>query len=911
MSNKAAVLISLVGLLSAITYTSAGPQDCAAGYEFQRRFIKCVQSDCYDVEHAHLSYTGDCVCGSSGSINENPEDPNKECSMPLDHASCPNCVYACVHLDEPCPGEKEAEPEVTTTAAPTPPAEAISPEEEACAREWAGKGAHVIGLIDDYGECVGGCELGWRMEADGCRSCDEICPKEEPGTIFSREDSKDNKCVCIETEETEQQKMERAIARNLVDYLAMKNRFLEDLKDLQDEADSILEQIREAEWFLRHGTDEEKAQAKKDLERLYDEQDRVLEEFEERAATLYDILDRMGQGYYDYEHHDEYQDYLSGLRGELDMTHLNMALRVGDTEEFDNIFNRVRTNTHVRPQALTANAFRQLMEGDTRNALHSARRALEADPDNPMAQRLIQNIEMAYLERIRDRLSQEQSNTARLFNDKLNKHGEQGVGSLLIDIATTGVGESFNAIAGYYDILGDLQDLQVDEATRQIAGIRLIEDLREGGVTFEEMSALTDEGMKALILEEYGRELTDEQARRLRQRIYDGFRNVDVNAIRNGDLSQYDIDVGRDYFDSEILQFNEADLVNRQFSAWDTFLTFAPSAHLGRLSNLQAAQRLGLTAQSTLQQSMQAAFRVEQLGRSIYQTRSGAAIIDGLHQLNGYERMVAEAVKNHVGEAVYAAGSTAVRQYITQTMSGPAKKKLQEEILRISDHYLGYEATGAIEGTLNAMSGVFNFIGLNQQALMRGAYGVERMERIEGAIMSERTREGNAANNIGVARASSRPRNFQDFKRQVQGDSGYLEDVRDARSRVSSISQDNNPRRRGLLSQADQTLQHEERAAQLLSQGDEAGARQAFNQMVRSQSQLSTARGESLRRLGELNGRMQLINEFRSPPVDVQTVGTWVNYVNTRSAGDQVQEGSRDLHNIGNSVLQTFIPKPK
>ena len=79
------------------------------------------------------------------------------------------------------------------------------------------------------------------------------------------------------------------------------------------------------------------------------------------------------------------------------------------------------------------------------------------------------------------------------------------------------------------------------------------------------------------------------QSRRRNDGIYDGFRNVDVNAIRNGDLSQYDIDVGRDYFDSEILQYNVADLVNRQFSAWDTFLTFAPSAHLGRLSNLQAA----------------------------------------------------------------------------------------------------------------------------------------------------------------------------------------------------------------------------------------------------------------------------------------------------------------------------------
>ncbi len=78
--------------------------DCPPGYEWQPNSgVGCVQSNCYSVANAHLSYTGRCVCGSSGSFAENPDDPNKECYS--DKPSCQGCVVACVHLDEDCPGE--------------------------------------------------------------------------------------------------------------------------------------------------------------------------------------------------------------------------------------------------------------------------------------------------------------------------------------------------------------------------------------------------------------------------------------------------------------------------------------------------------------------------------------------------------------------------------------------------------------------------------------------------------------------------------------------------------------------------------------------------------------------------------------------------------------------------------------
>ncbi len=93
----------------------AGISDCSAGYEFQRMSgVGCVQKNCALVPNAHYSYEGYCICGSAGSINENPNDPNKRCTLPHDNAACPDCVYACVHNNEDCPSQKPAGQQSTT-----------------------------------------------------------------------------------------------------------------------------------------------------------------------------------------------------------------------------------------------------------------------------------------------------------------------------------------------------------------------------------------------------------------------------------------------------------------------------------------------------------------------------------------------------------------------------------------------------------------------------------------------------------------------------------------------------------------------------------------------------------------------------------------------------------------------------
>lgn len=86
--------------------TTVIPKDehgCSPGWEWNIKVGDCRQINCNEVPNAHWSYVFDCVCGSSGSINEDPTDPNKECSYPSNYASCPGCVYACVGVNAECP----------------------------------------------------------------------------------------------------------------------------------------------------------------------------------------------------------------------------------------------------------------------------------------------------------------------------------------------------------------------------------------------------------------------------------------------------------------------------------------------------------------------------------------------------------------------------------------------------------------------------------------------------------------------------------------------------------------------------------------------------------------------------------------------------------------------------------------
>ncbi|MDZ7798790.1 MAG: hypothetical protein U5L76_04215 [Patescibacteria group bacterium] len=98
---------TIICLFLLIPLAAHSTDDCENGYEYQRMSgVGCVQINCNDIPNAHYSYTKDCICGSSGSIHEDPSDPNTECYRKPTYKACPSCLYACVHAGEECPGEE-------------------------------------------------------------------------------------------------------------------------------------------------------------------------------------------------------------------------------------------------------------------------------------------------------------------------------------------------------------------------------------------------------------------------------------------------------------------------------------------------------------------------------------------------------------------------------------------------------------------------------------------------------------------------------------------------------------------------------------------------------------------------------------------------------------------------------------
>ncbi len=130
MRKTLITIASLIIILITTSIAHASITDCKNGYKFNRNSgVGCQQINCGDIQNAHYSYTGDCICGSAGSINEKPTDPNKSCRYDNSYTSCPGCVYACVHSDEKCPGQ-QPNPEPISAPIEPPPANntIINPE---------------------------------------------------------------------------------------------------------------------------------------------------------------------------------------------------------------------------------------------------------------------------------------------------------------------------------------------------------------------------------------------------------------------------------------------------------------------------------------------------------------------------------------------------------------------------------------------------------------------------------------------------------------------------------------------------------------------------------------------------------------------------------------------------------------
>ncbi|MFC2162673.1 hypothetical protein ACFLRF_03250 [Candidatus Altiarchaeota archaeon] len=98
---------SLLLALIVFSMQVAAVHECQSGYNWDRRVIGCIQTNCEDVEHAFYNYGLNCVCYACGDRGcTGDEKFQKPCRRPADYAGCPGCLYSCIGPDDLCPGEQ-------------------------------------------------------------------------------------------------------------------------------------------------------------------------------------------------------------------------------------------------------------------------------------------------------------------------------------------------------------------------------------------------------------------------------------------------------------------------------------------------------------------------------------------------------------------------------------------------------------------------------------------------------------------------------------------------------------------------------------------------------------------------------------------------------------------------------------
>lgn len=274
MNKKLTIAIVLMIFIASIILpfvANAAIDDCAPGYVFNRNSgVGCQQKNCYDVPSAHYSYEGYCICGSSGSINENPADPNKACSHGNENESCPGCVYACVHADEECAGTTPiTEPATVTTPTVVAPVETPAVQPAAVATTPPD-----IATSQATSPVIPSLTVATPSETPSTRTCEQECAKLKKGgpndavIEFSGTppnckctvDNYDNNNRLIQTIKQDGDSRtiyifdpatNEMIGRNTISIDAEKQRIRERLgvKYSEEEIDALLEDQKINDWF--------------------------------------------------------------------------------------------------------------------------------------------------------------------------------------------------------------------------------------------------------------------------------------------------------------------------------------------------------------------------------------------------------------------------------------------------------------------------------------------------------------------------------------------------------------------------------------------------------------------------------------------------------------------------------------
>lgn len=363
-----------------------------------------------------------------------------------------------------------------------------------------------------------------------------------------------------------------------------------------------------------------------------------------------------------------------------------------------------------------------------RAALRALRAAAETeffDINSAQADQLLRSLEVGYLQAIAGKSVGEAAGIRRKFRRRMGSHGEEGFFGYLKDVFTTGVGESMAALGdtlekryeehgvgpigsarviidavtgkpvagdgGKHEAMARFTGTVAEEAAAQQIGLMLITRFRDpewmprpkGSFSWESFRRKRDRDMPAMSLHDiknmslqdviakskeiFGRDIAPAEAMRMRAAMHLAFQNPDVKRLLEDSVEQLDVDTGKAYEDSEILDMTVGDWIGDAVNVQNVLLFAGPSAVVSAGGKAAGVGYWGVAGGRapvdliTAKEAFTAAVRLPEIVEKLNESKIGSAVIQKFmqyHKSTGFvgHRAADFLVQFYASEAAGAAG---------------------------------------------------------------------------------------------------------------------------------------------------------------------------------------------------------------------------------------------------------------
>jgi len=279
------------------------------------------------------------------------------------------------------------------------------------------------------------------------------------------------------------------------------------------------------------------------------------------------------------------------------LSDLRLQLSAGHSREFRQLADRTQDNDALRMPVMLMRIADYIDKGEGRNALYASRLGMQLYPDNAAFKSFNRSQEASYLKMIGAKAEDDGARIHKAWSDYGGEVSDSWVkqfffGSMrhTIDIGT---GKAWE--------LEQIQKTAVGRAAMEHNGIEVVGRLRDKGLTFDEIKALSP----AQLPEKLGLKnpLSAESAGMFHDAVKSAFQNTDVKRLLIQNKEQFDVDTNRSYYGQEEFDTGLLEYAADSISVKNAILFFGPGAVIGqggRGAMAKFATKLGMEEKAAM-----------------------------------------------------------------------------------------------------------------------------------------------------------------------------------------------------------------------------------------------------------------------------------------------------------------------